>query len=255
MNEEFVRRFLDGAEPLGRRLESRGTDLRDRRRRANSLNESFGEAPTPVIYLFVPRSSVGARARSTPHARRRRVAARRRRWSASCASSIPPLPVYDVRTLTDHVEKNLFFRRIPARMFVVLGPLLLVLAAIGIYAVVAYTVARRTTEIGVRLALGATAGRVVTQIVGESLRVIGAGALVGWLIAFFVDLHLLRGASTRPCSSACPPCSCSSPPSPAGCRRGAPPGSIHSPRSGTTDARVAVVVLVELYGVSGFSRT
>jgi ABC-type antimicrobial peptide transport system permease subunit len=107
----------------------------------------------------------------------------------------PTLPVYDVRTLTDHVEKNLILRRIPARMFVVLGPLLLVLAAIGIYAVVAYSVARRTNEIGVRLALGASAGRVVAQIVRESLHVIGIGALVGWSIAFVVDIHLARGGS------------------------------------------------------------
>jgi putative ABC transport system permease protein len=78
-------------------------------------------------------------------------------------------------------------------MFIVLGPLLLVLASIGIYAVVAYTVSHRTTEIGVRLALGATAERVVAQIAGESLRVIAAGAMVGWLIALVVDLHLVRG--------------------------------------------------------------
>ena len=106
----------------------------------------------------------------------------------------PTLPVYDVRTLTQHVEKNLFLRRIPARMFVVLGPLLLVLAAIGIYASVDYTVSQRTTEIGVRLALGGTARRVVWQIARDSLRVVCAGALVGWLLAFVVALHLLRGA-------------------------------------------------------------
>lgn len=97
------------------------------------------------------------------------------------------------RTLTEHVEKNLFLRRIPARMFVVLGPLLLVLAATGIYAVVAYTVSQRTTEIGVRLALGATGRRVVSQIVGETLRVIAVGAMAGWAIAFAVNSHLLRG--------------------------------------------------------------
>ena len=93
----------------------------------------------------------------------------------------PALPLYNVRTMTDHVETNLFLRRIPARMFVVLGPLLLVLAAVGIYGVVAYTVAHRTTEIGVRLALGATPRRVVSQVVRESLKVIVAGAVVGWL--------------------------------------------------------------------------
>ena len=95
--------------------------------------------------------------------------------------------------MSDHIEKNLFLRRIPARMFVVLGPMLLVLAAIGIYAVVGYTVSRRTNEIGVRLALGATAATVVRQIVGESLRVIGVGAVAGWSVAFIVALHVVQG--------------------------------------------------------------
>ncbi len=87
----------------------------------------------------------------------------------SCSELDPELPVYDVRTLNDHIESNLIFRRIPARMFAVLAPLLLVLAAIGIYAVVSYTIAQRTKEIGVRLALGATVRRVVAQHIGESL--------------------------------------------------------------------------------------
>jgi ABC-type lipoprotein release transport system permease subunit len=107
----------------------------------------------------------------------------------------PGLPVYDVRTMSEHVEKNLYLRRIPARMFAVLGPLLLVLAAIGIYAVVAYAVAQRTAEIGIRIALGATAQRVVRETVGETLRVVAAGAVAGWLIVFVVSTHLVRGAS------------------------------------------------------------
>src|SRR5207253_10041773 len=87
-------------------------------------------------------------------------------------------------------EKNLFLRRIPARMFVVLGPLLLALAAIGIYGVVAYTVSHRTSEIGIRLALGATASRLVAQIVGQTMRAVVVGATVGWLAAFMVAMHL-----------------------------------------------------------------
>ena len=105
----------------------------------------------------------------------------------------PALPIYDVRTLEEHVEKNLFLRRIPARMFVVLGPLLLGLAAIGIYAVVAYAVAQRTTEIGIRMALGATGGRVVGEMVVDTLRVVAAGAVVGWLLVYIVQIHIAPG--------------------------------------------------------------
>ena len=193
VNEEFVRRFIGAGEPLGRRVEARGNTFYIGGVVRNSVSESFGEAPAPVLYLsFRDRPAYGAEI----HVRTRAGA------ETLLAPEVqrvvrdidPVVPVYDVRTLSDHIEKNLFLRRIPARMFVVLGPLLLVLAAIGIYAVVDYTVSRRTTEIGVRIALGATTGRVVKEIVSENLFVVAIGALAGWSIAFLVDLHLLRGA-------------------------------------------------------------
>jgi predicted permease len=192
VNEEFVRRFLADAEPLGRAIVSRDRRYVIAGVVRNSLSESFGEPAAPVAYFsFRDRPSSAGQ-----------IHLRTRTGSEYLLGPgverlvreiDPTLPVYDVRTLTEHVEKNLFLRRIPARMFVVLGPMLLVLAAIGIYAVVSYTVSRRTLEIGLRMALGAPAGRVVRQIVGESLRVISVGVMTGWLLIFLVDLHLLRG--------------------------------------------------------------
>jgi putative ABC transport system permease protein len=64
--------------------------------------------------------------------------------------------------------------------------MLLGLAAVGIYAVVSYSVSLRTREIGVRLAIGATAGGVVRQLVGESLGVAALGGFIGWGVAFML---------------------------------------------------------------------
>jgi ABC-type antimicrobial peptide transport system permease subunit len=110
----------------------------------------------------------------------------------------PALPVYNIRTMMQHVDTNLVLRKIPARMFMVLGPLLLLLAAIGIYAVVACNVAQRSTEVGVRMALGATSAGVVRQIVSESLLVTAAGGLVGLAFITLVYTRLLRGSLDLP---------------------------------------------------------
>jgi ABC-type antimicrobial peptide transport system permease subunit len=197
VNEEFVRRFVPDGEPLGRRIESRDRQYAIVGVVRNSLSDSFGEKAAPVIYFsYRDRPSVAGQI----HLRTRpgNEALLAPEVERVVRALDPTLPVYDIRTLTDHVDKNLFLRKIPARMFVVLGPLMLVLAAIGIYAVVSYSVSRRTTEIGVRLALGATARRVVSHIVGETLRVVGAGALAGWLLMFLVALHLLGGVISLP---------------------------------------------------------
>jgi predicted permease len=197
VNEEFVRRFLQDGEPLGRAVVSRDRRYVIAGVVRNSLSESFGEPATPVVYY-----SYRDRPSSSGQIHLRTRAGSESLLAPGVERLVreldPTLAVYDVRTLTDHVERNLFLRRVPARMFVVLGPMLLVLAAIGIYAVVSYTVSRRTLEIGVRMALGAPARSVVRQIVGESLRVIGVGVAVGWLLMFVVDLHLLRGVIYLP---------------------------------------------------------
>jgi ABC-type lipoprotein release transport system permease subunit len=115
------------------------------------------------------------------------------------------LPLYNVRTLNEHVDKNLLFRRIPARIFAALVPVLLLLAGTGIYAVVAYAVARRQPEIGIRLALGATGPQVVRQLVGETLRIVALGSLAGWVVAILIDRDLSGDAPAGPVALALVP--------------------------------------------------
>jgi predicted permease len=188
VNEAFVKLFLQSEEPaiaLGRWITARGGKYTIVGVVRNSLYNAFGEPPTPIIYFSYRdrptlagelhlRARTGAETSVAPDVRR------------IARELDPDLPLYNVRTLSEHIENNLLFRRIPARMFVVLGPLLLILAAVGIYAVVAYTVSQRTMEIGVRLALGATNRRVIAQAMGQSLLAAGLGALAGWLITFVV---------------------------------------------------------------------
>jgi predicted permease len=185
VNQEFVRRYVHGRDAVGLRIETRGRQYTIAGVVKNSLYNAFGEPPTPIIYFSYrdrPSPTGEIHLRTRPGTKTAIAAAVR----AAVRDLDPELPVYDMRTLSDHIEANLIFRRIPARMFGVLGPLLLLLAAIGIYAVVAYAVSLRTMEIGVRLALGATTGRVMTQFVAEHLVVVAAGALVGWVAAFAV---------------------------------------------------------------------
>jgi putative ABC transport system permease protein len=190
VNEEFVRRYLNGADAIGRSLQTRSGGFAIIGVARNSVYDAFGEPAQPAIYFSY---------RDRPAAQGEIHLRTRSGYETALASEArgvlrdldPMLPLYDVRTFSQHIERNLFLRRIPARMFVVLGPLLLGLAAIGIYAVVSYAVARRTREIGVRLALGATSRRVVMQIIRENLGVITRGAAIGWILAFVISVHAI----------------------------------------------------------------
>jgi predicted permease len=190
VNEEFVRRYLNGADALGRRLQTRGADFTIVGVARNSVYDAFGEPAQPALYLSyrdLPASRGEIHLRT--HGGKETALASETRSVLRALD--PMLPLYDVRTFSQHIDRNLFLRRIPARMFLVLGPLLLALAAIGIYAVVSYAVSRRTREIGVRLTLGASSGRIVSQIFRENLGAIARGAAIGWLLALAISVHLI----------------------------------------------------------------
>jgi predicted permease len=89
------------------------------------------------------------------------------------------VPVLDVRTQDEQIAASLQQPRIFAAMTGGFGILALVLASIGIYGIMAYSVARRTSEIGIRMALGADRGQVLRMIVGEASWMVAIGLIVG----------------------------------------------------------------------------
>lgn len=89
------------------------------------------------------------------------------------------LPVYAVKTMSEQIESTLWQQRMAARLIGVFGLLALLLAAIGIYGVIAHSVAQRTREIGIRIALGAGAGDVMRLILRQGFCLALAGVIVG----------------------------------------------------------------------------
>lgn len=95
----------------------------------------------------------------------------------------PRMPVFGVMTQTDQIALSLRQERLFAELATLLGAVAVLLAAIGLYSLLAYGVARRTSEIGLRMALGAPRGRVQWMILRESLVLAGAGLVIGTPIA------------------------------------------------------------------------
>jgi hypothetical protein len=188
VNEEFVRRYLNGADAIGRLMQTRARSFVIIGVARNSVYDAFGESAQPAVYLSY-RDLPASQGEIHLRVRGGNESALAPEARAVLRDLDPMLPLYDVRTFSQHIERNLYLRRIPARMFAVLGPLLLGLAAIGIYAVVSYAVSKRTKEIGLRLAFGATSGGVVLQIIRENLGVISAGAAIGWVVALAISVR------------------------------------------------------------------
>jgi ABC-type antimicrobial peptide transport system permease subunit len=116
----------------------------------------------------------------------------------------PLLPVLELRTFEKHMDGNpqLWIVRAGAALFSIFGGLALGLAAVGVYGVKAYSVARRTREIGIRMALGAEGKTVQWMILREGFAMVAAGLAIGLLLAFatgkIVSSILFDVSSTDP---------------------------------------------------------
>lgn len=96
----------------------------------------------------------------------------------------PMLPVEDLRTMPQQVKQNIFLDRMISIMSVSFALLATLLASIGLYGVLAYSVAQRTREIGVRMALGADSGRVKGLVLRQMARMVVVGGVIGIFAAF-----------------------------------------------------------------------
>jgi len=113
---------------------------------------------------------------------------------------VPNLPYPNVRTFRSQIDPEIQPWRLGAVMFGVFGGLALLVAAVGLYSVMSYTVAQRTHEFGIRSALGASPRRIVRSVLRDGLRIVVAGVVTGLLIAVVAGRFiapLLYQTSTR----------------------------------------------------------
>lgn len=89
------------------------------------------------------------------------------------------LPVGSVRTVNDQLDRRLIMQRLIAQLAAFFSAVALFMAAIGLYGVMSYSISKRTGEIGIRMALGATARSVIGMVLGETLSIVAIGMLIG----------------------------------------------------------------------------
>jgi putative ABC transport system permease protein len=190
VNEHFVKQYLAGADPLTQRI-----SFQFRPAGANPLEwqivgvyhnirgagfrEDFPEINIPFAQSPFHQASMVIKTSGDPKAFFNRIA-------AAVNSVDPDLPLAGLRTVDEIVSESLAIDRFSVVLFASFGALGLILAAIGIYGVMAFAVAQRTHEFGIRMALGAQRSRVINQVLKEGTILAVCGAVIGLGGAYLV---------------------------------------------------------------------
>jgi putative ABC transport system permease protein len=203
VNELFVKRFLAGREPLGAQVKIGGPDDPEPWATVIGVVGDFQQyrLPKPIdAALFYAQAqypsysqTLAIRASGDPRALVPGVQGVLRRLD-------PDVPAYDVATLDETIAKSLGRQRLQGQTLGLFAAVALLLAAVGLYGVIAYAVGQRGREIAVRVALGATRRQVVGQIVGQGARLALRGILIGLVVALVASrvlASLLHGVSAN----------------------------------------------------------
>ena len=193
INETFAKRYLPNQDPLGARVSLNGAQgpwLEVVGLARDGKYITLGEAPAPFLYQPLAQR----------HESGMTLLVRTNGDPASYVSAVRGavqsiernLPLANARTMPELLRTSLFPARMGAVLLGVFGLLALLLASVGLYGVMSYSVSRRTREIGIRMALGAQRSDVLRLVLRESMTLVAAGMLLG-LIAAFATTRLLAG--------------------------------------------------------------
>jgi predicted permease len=192
VNQAFVARFFAGQSPIGKRIHGWGSWFRVVGVAKDSKYHYLGES-TPA-YFYVPFRQVFredmnlafyVRTKGDPESALSELRAQTRAID-------PNVTVFDATPLKEFIGASLYPQKVAASLMTVLGGLAVLLAATGLFSVMAYSVAQRTQEIGVRMALGAQPAHVLRMVVGQGL----TPTLVGMALGSALAIGLARAVAS-----------------------------------------------------------
>src|SRR5215470_12021643 len=183
INEAMALKFWPNQEAIGKRFHFFGdAPLREVVGIAkNSVVNAIGEDPVPLVYLpltqdYAPAATLQVQTSGNPEA----VIAGVR---GQIQSLEPNLAITNVQTIGQIIDQGLWAPEMGAALLSVFGGLAMILAAVGVYGVLAYSVTQQTREIGIRMAMGAERRDVLGLVVGQGLKLAGAGVGLGILVS------------------------------------------------------------------------
>jgi len=183
VNQEFVRRFLPGGTVVGRKVHGWGEWFTVIGVAKDSKYHRVTENPEPYFYIpirqiFRPEYGLAFHVRTSGSVSAAIAAIRR-----ESAAIDPALTIFDAEPMTEYIAASLFGAKVAASLLSVLSAVGLLLAAIGLYSVMAYAVVQRTAEIGIRVTLGAAPREILRMVVWQGMGFALAGLVVGSVLA------------------------------------------------------------------------